>query len=156
MRGFPAVRVLRWALGNQPLEDPMNARSSLFVLCHASLLAILGMLADRLPTDVSVAIRLTGLLGGVVCASLGILALLKKTVRGWVISALVPVSFALLSGAVSLWLRAGAGPAVAPACVLTAMFALSVGLLAYLAYTAQLAREPEPRREASPAAANRR
>ncbi len=140
----------------------MNARSSLFVLCHASLLAILGVLADRLPTDVSAAMRVTGLIGGVVCAVLGVLALLKKAVRGWVILALVPVSFALLSGAVSLWLRAGAGPAVGPACVLTALFALSVGLLTYLAYAAQITREPEQRtttttlpRGASPAV-NRR
>lgn len=119
-------------------DQPMNSKSSLFILGYAMVLLVSGVAAHFVSPELAQVSFFTGLVGGIVCGALGFLSLLGRRTRAWTILTLVGLSFTLLSQAVLSWAAvAGAGAAPgAVAVLITVMFVLSISLLMFLAYTA--------------------
>ena len=104
---------------------------------YGAVLAVLGLLAQRLAPDFAGTSLLAGLVGGGVCALLGVLGLLEKPRRGWSILAMSIIGLLLLTQAVHHWMPSGATPrdTRSVALITTAMFLATVATLMMVAYS---------------------
>ena len=114
----------------------MNRTLGLQLVVYSLLLAGLSYLVHHLAPGLSRPALIAGLTGGALCFIWGLRAWLGKTGKALPLLTLVPVSFVMLSQTVMTWVGGGQpvpGQRTA-AIVITALFALSIGMLMRIAY----------------------
>ena len=114
----------------------MNKTIGLQLVVYSLLLAGLSYLTHHLAPSIARHTLIAGLAGGVLCLVWGVRAVGGSRGKALPILTLIPISFVMLSQTVMTW---GGGSQEVPgqrtaALVITALFALSIGMLIRIAY----------------------
>jgi len=114
----------------------MNKTIGLQLVVYSLLLAGLSYLTHHLAPTIARPTLITGLAGGALCLVWGVRAVLGRRGKALPILTLIPIGYVMLSQTVLTW---GGGAQEVPgrrtaALAITALFALSIGMLMRIAY----------------------
>lgn len=127
----------------------MNRTLGFQLIAYSVIVALLGLLSYYLAPAISLHACVAALAGGILCFAWGIRARNGSSSKAPSLLTLIPLSFVLLSQAITGWLGGGAPVAgrAAAAGIITLALVLSIGMLMRIAYAGVIFESrPSPRR----------